>query len=191
MEIEKKINIAEKEENKITCEVESEKASSDKLDTQECEEEETSSSENSNDSNEEIQEAAADEPPMKRRRRRKRRTKKKKNVTTAYVPDEPFKMRYNNLPAFLNAAAPKIHLRFDSQTGDTDQNKSEFNYKARIIKALEKNLSLKENFKDVERNLNHELMMLEETQEIPTKFNDDGSDEIICRKPRIIKAIGY
>lgn len=196
MEVEENnLNLTKTEEYKITCDVEKEQKPSD---TEECgdDKEENSSSTSSSSeeekSNKEISEAANDEPPNKRRRKRKRRPKKKKNVITAYVPDEPFKSRYkNNLPAFLNTVAPKIHLRFDEATGEADQNKSEFNYKPRIIKALERNLSLKEDIKDLENNVNIELM-LEVTQEVPRKFNnEDDNEEIICRKPRIIKAIGY
>lgn len=127
-------------------------------------------------------EESLEEPPVKRRRKRKRRPKKKKSAqsVTAYVPDEPFKARYKKLPVFLNSAIPKVHLRFNDD-GSADENKSEYNYKPRIIKALLKNLSLNENFNDPENE--EELDELQLTQEIPPVIQKI--------KPRIIKAIGY
>ena len=139
--------------------------------------EDTSSSETSSES--ESQENK-NEPPAKRRRKRKRKPKKKKALitTTAYVPEEPFQARYENLPAFLNSAVPKVHLRFDTE-GNEDENKSQFNYKPRLIKALLINLSLCENFNQVEKEIEMEV-----TQEIP-----ELADEVVSKKPRIIKAI--
>lgn len=117
----------------------------------------------------------------KRGRKRKRRPKKKKSSeisTTAYVPDEPFKARYSKI-AFLSTAAPKVHIRFDNE-GNADEEKSEFNYKARIIKALVKNLTLcdKKKFND------------DKEEEVVKEIKkEEDFAEIIDRKPRIIKAI--
>lgn len=139
---------------------------------------ESSSSSSETSSNSDLQENKI-EPLAKRRRKRKRRPKKKRGAAvTAYVPEEPFPARYGNIPAFLNSAAvPKVHLRFDSE-GNTDENKSQFNFKPRIIKALLVNLSLCDK---VEREIEMDV-----TQEIP-----DIAEEIISRKPRIIKAIEF
>lgn len=144
-------------------------------------------SENSSDSSssqEEEEEVAGEieenePPPVKRRRKRKRRPKKKKteSVITAYVPEEPFTARYK----FLSSTAiPKLHLRFDS-AGNADEDKSEFNYKPRIIAALEKNLSL------CEGNKKEANLALELTQELVVLPQEE--EEIISLKPRIIEAI--
>lgn len=85
------------------------------------------------------------------------------------------------LPVFINSAAPKVHLRFNEE-GNTDEEKSEFNYKPRIIKALSRNLELNENLKDEMKSLD---MVVTENIQL------DAPQEIISLKPRIIKAIGY
>lgn len=78
-------------------------------------------------------------------------------------------------------AVPKVHLRFDDE-GKTDENKSEFNYKPRIISARSKNLELNENIKE-------ELKVLE--MEVTQTVEPEIIQEIISLKPRIIKAIGH
>lgn len=147
----------------------------------------SSSSESSTESSETSKtdgktEDLSEEPPVKRRRKRKRRPKKKKSTqsVTAYVPDEPFTARYKKLPVFLNSAIPKVHLRFNDD-GSADENKSEYNFRPRIIRALIKNLSLNENLNDPDHEEETEVMSL--TQEIPAVIHKI--------KPRIIKAIGY
>lgn len=143
--------------------------------------EETSSSSSETASNSDSQENKTDEQPAaKRRRKRKRKPKKKKVVIAAYEPEDPFPARYNNLPAFLNYAAPKVHLRFDTE-GNEDGKKSEFNYKPRIIKALLSNLSLCENLNQIEKEIDMDV-----TLEVPALV-----EEIISRKPRIIKALSH
>lgn len=125
-----------------------------------------------------------EEPPAKKRRKRKRRPKKKKidpAAITAYVPDKPFTSRYNKVFLSSALAIPKVHLRFDND-GNADDDKSEFNYKPRLIRALENNLSLCEDFKNVD-------LALEDTQDIIQITEEVQQQQIISRKPRIIKAI--
>lgn len=84
------------------------------------------------------------------------------------------------MPFFINSAAPKVHLRFDEQ-GNADENKSDFNYKPRIIFALIKNLELHEEIN--KKCVNIEMETSQETE--PELIQEE-----ICLKPRIIKAIG-
>lgn len=122
-------------------------------------------------------------PPIKKRRRKRHPKKKKSSSTTIQsAPDESFKARYKKLPVFINSAAPKVHLRFDEQ-GNADEDKSEYNYKPRIIKALIKNMELHENLKNDQKDI--EMEVTESIEEIVSPH------EIISLEPRIIKAIGY
>lgn len=73
-------------------------------------------------------------------------------------------------------------MRFNEE-GNTDKDKSEFNYKPRIIKALSRNLELNENSKDDVKSLEMEVPEQIQSEESP--------QEIISLKPRIIKAIGH
>ena len=141
---------------------------------EEAEDTSSSSSETSDSQENKIDE----QPAVKRRRKRKRKPKKKKVVIAAYEPEEPFPARYNNLPSFLNTAAPKVHLRFDKE-GNEDENNSEFNYKPRVIKALLINLTLCENLNQIEKEVDMDV-----TLEVPALV-----EEIVSRKPRIIKAL--
>lgn len=142
----------------------------------------SSSSSSTSNSSSDASKTEGVEPPTKKRRR-KRHQKKKKLNTVQTEPEESFKSRYKKLPVFINSAAPKVHLRFDEE-GNTDEDKSEYNYKPRIIKALSKNLELHENLNDAQKPVNMEVT--ENNEEIIII-----PEEIISLKPRIIKAIGY
>ncbi|KAG5677814.1 hypothetical protein PVAND_007541 [Polypedilum vanderplanki] len=117
------------------------------------------------------------EQPQKRKRKRKR--KRKKMITTAYEPEEPFTKRYKNFSLDLEMVKkPKLHIKFDDN-GNIDEKLSKFNYKPRIIKALEVNLPIHE--KTVKRTESCETVQIE---------SHILEESVISLKPRIIKAIG-
>lgn len=125
--------------------------------------------------NEELQ------PPeftSKAKRRRKRKHQKKSMKTTAYQTSEPFMKRYkiDEKPVKSISIPPKFHLRFDDE-GNTDQKKSEFNLRSRIIKALKENLKLQNpEFKTEKLTIR------------PVKSVEPNIEVKISEKPRIVKA---
>lgn len=144
--------------------------------------ESSSSSESSSKPEEESTTAAsasssATDEPKKRKRKRKRHHKKK--LTTTYEPPRPFTARYKKFKILEAAVLPKLHIRFDDDTGEPDKATSEFNLKPRIIEALKKNLSILENLREISQ------VQLE--AENPTKV-ETYEPLIISLKPRIIKA---
>jgi hypothetical protein len=136
---------------------------------------ESSSSDTSKSSQNSSSSADTDEPKKKRSRKRKRHRKKK--TTTAYEPPRPFLARYKKVKLMETTVQPKLHIRFDDDTGEPDKMKSEYNFKPRIIKALEKNLTILENY--------NKLL------EVTAIASPPIASEIplISLKPRIIKAI--
>jgi Ulp1 family protease len=122
--------------------------------------------------------ASSESDASKKKRSRKRKRHRKKKTTTAYEPPRPFKARYKKLKLLEPTIQPKLHIRFDDETGEPDKEKSEFNFKPRIIKALAKNLSLLENFSNLV-----EAEIQAETEK------ESGEISIVSLKPRLIKAI--
>ncbi|CAO1308448.1 unnamed protein product [Diamesa tonsa] len=138
--------------------------------------EQSSTTETSGTSSENVEEV------VKNKRKRKRRRKKKQPKAAETIP-VPFTSRYKRFKkTIIPISAPKVHIRFDD-TGNLDEEHSEFNRKPRIIRILETNLLINENLKSIKR---------ESEPEIPNPINDNLAEEIVATislKPRIIKAI--
>lgn len=121
---------------------------------------------------------------VKNKRKRKRKRKKKQPKAAETIP-APFTSRYKKYKkTIIPIAAPKVHIRFDD-TGNLDEEHSEFNRKPRIIRIIETNLLLNENLKQ-------RTIEVKSDPEIPTLIDDNSVSEIVASislKPRIIKAI--
>lgn len=138
-----------------------------------------SSTEASSESSSSSQEAEA---PKKRKRKRKRR--RKKNQIAAYSPPEPFTARYKRIKRDEPIVQPKLHIRFDLD-GMPDIKTSEYNFKPRIIRALEVNIATFESFLEI---INESTSTPDVSETIQEKFSI-GEPEAVCLKPRIIHAI--
>lgn len=157
-----------------------------KLEVKSQEEESSSLSESSSKSSDDSsssettdKSSSSSEPEQPEKRKRKRKRYRKKKITTAFVPIRPFTARYKKFKISEPDVLPKLHIRFDDETCEPDIKTSEYNLKPRIIVALEKNLSLLENLKEILHQNSPQRAQPEPTPEIP----------IISLKPRIIKAI--
>ena len=121
----------------------------------------------------------SDEPKKKRARKRKRHRKKK--ITSAYAPPRPFMARYKKIKLMDPTVQPKVHIRFDDDTGEPDKVKSDYNVKPRVIRALERNLTILENLKNI--------FKVEDVSQLPPNLEIKSENVFISLKPRIIKAI--
>lgn len=121
---------------------------------------------------------------IKNKRKRKRKQKKKQPKAAETIP-VPFTSRYKKYKkTIIPTSAPKVHIRFDD-TGNLDEEHSEFNRKPRTIRILKTNLSINEN-------LNQRSIIIISDPEMTYPIDDNSVQEIVASislKPRIIKAI--
>ncbi|CAO1358558.1 unnamed protein product [Diamesa serratosioi] len=119
---------------------------------------------------------------IKNKRKRKRKRKKKQPKAAETIP-VPFTARYKKYKkTIIPTPAPKVHIRFDD-TGNLDEENSEFNRKPRIIRILATNLLLNESLKQ-------QTIIVKPDPETP--IEESSVQEIVASislKPRIIKAI--
>ena len=121
---------------------------------------------------------------IKNKRKRKRKRKKKQPKAAETIP-VPFTSRYKKYKkTIIPVSAPKVHIRFDD-TGNLDEENSEFNRKPRIIRILATNLLLNESLKQ-------QTIIITPDTVILNPIEESSVQEIVTSislKPRIIKAI--
>lgn len=111
-----------------------------------------------------------DEKYTRRTKRRKRKRKNKTKKINISEEPKPKKFRSN----FYLLSQPRLHLKYDSK-GNPDE-RSEYNYIPRNIKALSKNLRINEDS-------NHFIIIN------VNKTSREDFQEYDFKKPRILKAI--
>ena len=89
--------------------------------------------------------------------------------------------RYKKIKLMDPTVQPKVHIRFDDDTGEPDKVKSDYNVKPRVIRALERNLTILENLKNI--------FKVEDVSQLPPNLEIKSENVFISLKPRIIKAI--